>query len=99
MDKKWLIKAITFNSLWIIWIALSVLFGYLIAARYYPQNILMLVPFSLIFMVVGGVAAFFAYRAIFKNKPKKTDTSVSTKNAADDKQIAANGNDTPEGEN
>ena len=66
MDKKFLIKAIVFNTCWVLWIALSVFFGYLIADRYFADNILIFIPFSLIFMAAGGIAAFFAYRILFK---------------------------------
>ena len=39
MDKKFLVKAIIFNTCWIFWIALSVVFGYLIAMSTFPDNI------------------------------------------------------------
>lgn len=66
MDKKFLVKAIIFNVAWVLWIMLSVLFGYLIAARFFPDNLAAFIPFSLAFIVVGIVPAFFAYRALFK---------------------------------
>lgn len=72
MDKKFLIKAIVFNTCWVLWIALSVFFGYLIAVRYFADNILIFIPFSLIFMAAGGIAAFFAYRILFKKTGKES---------------------------
>lgn len=72
MDEKFLIKAIVFNTCWVLWIALSVFFGYLIAVRYFADNILIFIPFSLIFMAAGGIAAFFAYRILFKKTGKES---------------------------
>lgn len=62
MDKKFLIKAICFNLAWVVWIGLSVFFGYLIAKRFFPDNLATLIPFSLIFLVAGCVTIFFIYR-------------------------------------
>ena len=46
MDKKFLIKAICFNLAWVVWIGLSVFFGYLIAKRFFPDNLATLIPFG-----------------------------------------------------
>ena len=81
MDKKFLVKAIIFNTCWIFWIALSVVFGYLIARSAFPDNILTFIPFSLIFMALGGVAAFLVYRRLFK---REKGNSPAAKAKADD---------------
>lgn len=70
MDKKFLIKAITFNIAWLLWIALSVLFGYLIADACFPDNMLTIIPFSLVFLVAGGVPAVIIFRKLFKLSDK-----------------------------
>lgn len=56
------------NSAWILWIALSVFFGYLIADACFPDNIATFIPFSLIFLVLGGGVAYAVYRIFFKKK-------------------------------
>ena len=56
------------NSAWILWIALSVFFGYLIADAYFPDNMATFIPFSLIFLVFGGGVAYAVYRIFFKKK-------------------------------
>ena len=71
MDKKFLIKSIVFNTLWLAWIGLSVFFGFLIAKAYFPDNLLTLIPFSLIFIVVGIVPAAFAFRKLYKSGNQK----------------------------
>lgn len=68
MDKKYLIKMLLINSAWILWIALSVFFGYLIADAYFPDNMATFIPFSLIFLVFGGGVAYAVYRIFFKKK-------------------------------
>ena len=68
MDKKYLIKMLLINSAWILWIALSVFFGYLIADAYFPDNMATFIPFSLIFIVFGGGVAYAVYRIFFKKK-------------------------------
>ena len=68
MDKKYLIKMLLINSAWILWIALSVFFGYLIADACFPDNIATFIPFSLIFLVLGGGVAYAVYRIFFKKK-------------------------------
>ena len=73
MDKKWLIKTLILNSLWIVWIVLSVVFGYLIARFCYPENILLFIPFSLIFLVAGGGIAIIAHKLISKKKGRLKD--------------------------
>lgn len=66
MDKKYLLKMLLINSAWILWIALSVFFGYLIADAYFPENMATFIPFSLIFLVFGGGVSFAVYRIFFK---------------------------------
>lgn len=56
------------NSAWILWIALSVFFGYLIADAYFPDNMATFIPFSLIFLVFGGGVAYAVYRIFFKRR-------------------------------
>ena len=80
MDKKFLVKAIIFNTCWIFWIALSVVFGYLIAMSAFPDKILTFIPFSLIFMVLGGVAAFLAYRRLFKREKGNSPVKAKADN-------------------
>lgn len=89
MDKKFLVKAIIFNTCWIFWIALSVVFGYLIARSAFPDNILTFIPFSLIFMAIGGVAVFLVYRRLFK---REKGNSPEAKTKADDMRVSG-GND------
>lgn len=83
MDKKYIIKVILLNALWLVWIALSVFFGYLIAEEYFPDNIATLIPFSLIFIVVGGAVAFIVYKLILRRKRDKAVQSPATKGAED----------------
>lgn len=94
MDKKFLVKAIIFNTCWVLWIALSVVFGYLIADSAFPDNILVFIPLSLAFMTVGGVAAFIVYRKLFK---REKGNSPAAKAKADD-MPESEGNDA-DGEN
>ena len=68
MDKRYLIKMICLNTLWVAWIVLSALFGYLIAKRYFPDNIAMFIPFSLLFLVAGGAVAFIIIKLLKKRK-------------------------------
>ena len=83
MDKKYIIKVILLNALWLAWIALSVFFGYLIAKEYFSDNIATLIPFSLIFIVVGGAVAFIIYKLIARCKRGKAIQSPATKGAED----------------
>ena len=53
MDKKYLVRVLVLNTIWVIWIALSIFFGCLIANAYFPDNNAMFIPFSLIFLVFG----------------------------------------------
>ena len=66
MDKRYLLKMICLNTLWVAWIVLSALFGYLIAERYFPDNIAMFIPFSLLFLVAGGAVAFIIIKLLKK---------------------------------
>lgn len=66
MDKRYLIKMICLNTLWVAWIVLSALFGYLIAKSYFPDNIAMFIPFSLLFLVAGGAVAFIIIKLLKK---------------------------------
>lgn len=94
MDKKFLIKAIVFNTCWVLWIVLSVFFGYLIAARYFADNILIFIPFSLIFMAAGGIAAFFAYRILFKKTGKESVGQIGQNSEHDSKANNKENSDT-----
>ena len=67
MDKRYLIKMICLNTIWVAWIVLSALFGYLIAKSYFPDNIAMFIPFSLLFLVAGGAVAFIIIK-LFKKR-------------------------------
>lgn len=79
MDKKYLIKAIVLNTLWIIWIALSIFFGCLIADAYFPENIATFIPFSIIFIVAGGGLALVVYKFVFKKKVSSFDKQSEVK--------------------
>ena len=86
MDKKFLIKVLLFNTLWVVWIGLSIFFGCLIADAYFPDNIATFIPFSLIFIVGGGAAIFCIYKFVLKKKIiGKTETTLKTEgsNSAD----------------
>lgn len=74
MDKKFLAKAIIFNTAWVIWLGLSVFFGYLIAQAFFPDNLATFIPFSLLFIAVGAVPAFVAFRKLFR--ARKGDDSI-----------------------
>ena len=93
MDKKWLFKSILLNSLWIIWIALSVLFGYLIAKNCFPENLALFIPFSLAFLAAGGGAAFAVYRISSARKRS------ANKNVHADGDATAAGDDVNNNEN
>ena len=82
MDKKFLIKAICFNIAWVVWIGLSVFFGYLIAKRFFPDNLATLIPFSLIFLVAGCVTIFLIYRH-YKKKNRLQGKDSSNESSAD----------------
>ena len=84
MDKRYLIKMICLNTIWVAWIVLSALFGYLIAKGYFPDNIAMFIPFSLLFLVAGGAVAFI----IIKLLKKRTSGGGA---AADSKGIKKDG--------
>ena len=87
MDKKWLIKTLILNSLWIAWIVLSVVFGYLIARYCYPENILLFIPFSLIFLAGGGGIALIAYKLVSrKRRSAKTEERPADNSATADVQ-------------
>lgn len=102
MDKRYLIKMICLNTLWVAWIVLSALFGYLIAKRYFPDNIAMFIPFSLLFLVAGGAVAFIIIKLLKKRttgggaaanaKGIKTDSTLSG-NAAKVRQDSADPDD------
>lgn len=79
MDKKYLIKVIVLNTLWIIWIALSIFFGCLIADAYFPDNMATFIPFSIIFIVAGGGLALVVYKFVFKKKVTFSDKQTEVK--------------------
>ena len=66
MDKRYLIKMICLNTIWVAWIVLSALFGSLIADMYCPDNIAMFIPFSLLFLLAGGAVAFIIIKLLKK---------------------------------
>ncbi len=89
MDKKYIVKMILLNAAWIVWIALSVVFGYLIAATYFPENIVTFIPFSLIFLLIGG-AVILAVYFILKARKKSGKANEQSDNAISDAEIQEN---------
>lgn len=105
MDKKYVIKIILLNTLWIVWICLSVLFGYLIANRFFPDMPALFIPFSLIFLLIGGGVAFLVLKLRKKknsalNQQKQSTlvqhTSTDQKDTTCDLQGKATGADNPD---
>ena len=105
MDKKYVIKIILLNTLWIVWICLSVLFGYLIANRFFPDMLALFIPFSLIFLLIGGGVAFLVLKLRKKknsalNQQKQSTlvqhTSTDQKDTTCDLQGKATGADNPD---
>ena len=73
MDKKYLVRVLVLNTIWVIWIALSIFFGCLIANAYFPDNNVMFIPFSLIFLVFGIGVALVIYKVFFRKKGQPSD--------------------------
>ena len=105
MDKKYVIKIILLNTLWIVWICLSVLFGYLIANRFFPDMPALFIPFSLILLLIGGGVAFLVLKLRKKknsalNQQKQSTlvqhTSTDQKDTTCDLQGKATGADNPD---
>ncbi len=74
MDKKFILKAILLNSAWVLWIVLSVFLGYIIYREGFPSQRFVIIPFSLLFLAVGGVGAFLVNRVL---KKRRADSSKS----------------------
>ena len=89
MDKKYIIKMILLNAAWIVWITLSVVLGYLIAAAYFPENIVAFIPFSLIFLLIGG-AVILAVYFILKARKKSGKANEQSDKAISDAEIQEN---------
>lgn len=72
MDKKYILKTILLNTAWVAWIALSVFLGYVIYAKAFDDQPVVIIPFSLLFLAAGGAAAFFVYKVIKKRRTVKS---------------------------
>ena len=83
MDKKFLLKTILLNTAWIIWIGLSVFLGYIIYIKAFPNQPVVIIPFSLLFLVVGGVAVYFANKFLKKRRAVKTESSGGVQSVAE----------------
>ncbi len=66
MDKKFIFKAILLNSAWVLWIVLSVFLGYIIYREGFPSQPFVIIPFSLLFLAVGGGVAYLVNRVLKK---------------------------------
>lgn len=75
MDKKFILKTILLNTLWVVWIILSVVLGYVIYREAFPDQPVVIIPFSLLFLVAGGAAVFFVNKFLKKRMSEKAETS------------------------
>ena len=75
MDKKFILKTILLNTLWVVWIILSVVLGYVIYREAFPEQPVVIIPFSLLFLVAGGAAVFFVNKFLKKRMSEKAETS------------------------
>ena len=68
MDKKFILRAIILNSIWVLWIVISIVLGYIIYREGFPSKPFVIIPFSLLFLAVGGAGAYLISRVIKKTK-------------------------------
>lgn len=76
MDKKFIIKTILLNTAWVVWIVLSVVLGYVIYREAFPEQPVVIIPFSLLFLVAGSAVAFFANRYLKRREKSSADNKT-----------------------
>lgn len=92
LDKKFILKTILLNTAWVAWIVLSVFLGYVIYTEAFNNQPIVIIPFSLLFLSVGGVTAFFVYKFIKKRRGE--NSSDIQPNAGEVVSAAENGKPT-----
>ena len=73
MDKKFMFKAIFLNVLWVLWIVVSVGLGYVIYKYAFPSQPVVIIPFSLLFLAVGGAVVFIINMLLRKRAAVATE--------------------------
>ena len=78
MDKKFLLKALLLNTAWVAWIVISIFLGYIIYLKAFPSQPIVIIPFSLLFLIAGGAVVYVVNKFLKKrNSDKAKSPSAS----------------------